>query len=977
MLISSKKISQIKLAVALLRLRIIPKRKLGLFFLSIIMISTIATIMIGYVVGIQQKEFFVTDRDDVLVLFNQNSSTPVTGFIDERFVKPLESITGILSISPEIYAAGIKSDTEEPLIAHGVTSSFFDIHEITIISGNNPFTNSTTSVNEILVGANIAELMNLKINQTFLFNSALKSASNNFIVAGIFISNSPLDDELLIPFENSRALGWAPVGFITLIQVKFDVTQTSKNHITMFFESEFINSFHLIPDVVFENLEPSEIEVLVTGFNNQFIEKFTPETFMFTLNLTFGEYTITVHLKNEFKLFNFEFLSNQTYSQSIQLKLSPDKPYHDLNVQTSYLGKKLNDFNVTVLNSNSNKFITTKNSNGNHTVSFKLPANKSYKIINSIEGKSREIILFLDRPKNETFYLETGIFLNLTNSSTGAFIENATIDVLDFYSNKSLNPNIIVDDNQYLVSIFPTKARLLVQKGSFSRIKIIKVLKQNPSPLTMYLGVTNVTLTAVNTESNAINWTITQNSTFIAQKSQASQIKFEGESGKSYLITLNTTIQSNKYEIIPEMNFNKSISIKDNYELIFQVHNGTEINFIPIINAEVQIQIQGQNQSSDLITDFNGSVQFGISEANIFNITIRKDNFTVIREIKFLNNSITFLSIPLGKVRLVVHTLTKGIGPASNRSIEIFIVNFGAQYFSDLTPYLSDENGELDIFLPLTEDIKIINLFNSLFYHFNTPFSQVIEVSFIYEFTTEINIDIKDFNGIVIQNVEVTLRDDSDFRRNSLSDELGQINLTEIPPGTYKLIATFENLRRVLEIKVLTDPVAVNVTFFINIISLDAENYLQFKTFRNIQVENPSDFINTFFAKTLSIFIVALGSGVILTIVLSLLSLESVISFPIHQHWSEINILRLLGGSKFQISMLLSLKLSIYAFIAVIIGFIPTQLILIFITSIATSNLGGIIFTPVFDILAIFSIIGVIFTTTFVISFLYLTKNLK
>ena len=54
---------------------------------------------------------------------------------------------GVVVTSPEIYAAGLLSSNKEPVIAHGITPSFFNITDITLISGINPFVNASSSIN--------------------------------------------------------------------------------------------------------------------------------------------------------------------------------------------------------------------------------------------------------------------------------------------------------------------------------------------------------------------------------------------------------------------------------------------------------------------------------------------------------------------------------------------------------------------------------------------------------------------------------------------------------------------------------------------------------------------------------------------------------------------------------------------------------------------------------------------------------------
>ena len=190
-------ISDSKVIISLFRFNFIPKRKLSLFFIGVFIISLITTVMTGYVTGIQQKNYFFPATNDVVVLFDRKATTPITGFIESTFASDLKMIDGVEITSPEIYSTGVIADVNKPAILHGITTNYLAIHPVKILKGQNIFSSNITNLDSVMVGVKLANLLNLKVNSTVHFTSALKELSRTFTVAGIFQTNSPADDEML------------------------------------------------------------------------------------------------------------------------------------------------------------------------------------------------------------------------------------------------------------------------------------------------------------------------------------------------------------------------------------------------------------------------------------------------------------------------------------------------------------------------------------------------------------------------------------------------------------------------------------------------------------------------------------------------------------------------------------------------------------------------------------------------------------
>ena len=204
----------------------------------------------------------------------------------------------------------------------------------------------------------------------------------------------------------------------------------------------------------------------------------------------------------------------------------------------------------------------------------------------------------------------------------------------------------------------------------------------------------------------------------------------------------------------------------------------------------------------------------------------------------------------------------------------------------------------------------------------------------------------------------------------------GLVKFLYVVQGNYTIDASFRDLVQQEHLTINQSMSNYYLQFYINIKTINENNYLHYNAFRQIKIDNPSQYVQTFLQSTFSIFVITMLIAVFITIFFMFLSMESIITFPLYQHKSDINSLRLLGASKQQISIVLSLKLAYYSFFASFLGIITSTVLLFSVSSIGSSNFGGLIFSPKID--PIFTIISVIFifVITFIISYNYLQRSL-
>ena len=279
--------------------------------------------------------------------------------------------------------------------------------------------------------------------------------------------------------------------------------------------------------------------------------------------------------------------------------------------------------------------------------------------------------------------------------------------------------------------------------------------------------------------------------------------------------------------------------------------------------------------------------------------------------------------------------------------------------------------------MPLVDSISITNGFFE--YTFIINQSQIVQLSFLHIKTSSITFNVIDLNGVPIPNSQLQIIPTSNLNLVEqiviYTDNNGQAKISW-PWGEYRIIATYQNIQHDETIVINANTNIFNLQFLFYLSSLGANDYLQINAFRNIQVSNPSQYANQFLQTTFTIFFVTILISVFIIVILSLFSLESIITFPIYQHRREIGTLRLLGTQPIDVSIGVSLKLALYSVVACIIGSICTEILTSTFLTIGSSNIGGFIFEPKFDLLISLLLFATVFISTFLISFIYMMRNI-
>ena len=671
---------------------------------------------------------------------------------------------------------------------------------------------------------------------------------------------------------------------------------------------------------------------------------------------------------------SYTFFSNQSSSLPIKLDFGPT--FFTFNVRSIYNGSFLSNFNINIFDPYSHNEILNRsviNNASGSTFIFQGP--RYYDIQVNFSDILRSQIIFLTQDMNITLDLDTGILLTLLNSTTNQFISGATIKAFDL-NNNPLNPVVIFKDNSYRILLPPSKINLFVQKGVFNRTDTIIIPNTSPIPLQLYLGTVNVTLSAQTDVPVLANWTIIGGNSPI-QKLNQFNIVFQAYSGTNYTIQIQYSNITDIFQLTPEQTISQTIFLKNNYSLTFQIINGTQENHTPLNNAT--IKLKSSSISKTLSTNSTGLANIIFQEMDVFNATIIYISSNgQVYTYSFLINSPNYydriIQIPLGMIRLVLNTTAIDNIPIPNENIILYLQRNNS--ISTISTH-TNSTGQLDLLIPLVDSITITNGFFEHTFIINQ--SQIVQLSFLHIKTSSITFNVIDLNGVPIPNSQLQIIPISNLNLVEqiviYTDNNGQAKISW-PWGEYRIIATYQNIQHEETIVINANTNIFNLQFLFYLSSLGANDYLQINAFRNIQVSNPSQYANQFLQTTFTIFFVTILISVFIIVILSLFSLESIITFPIYQHRREIGTLRLLGTQPIDVSIGVSLKLALYSVVACIIGSICTEILTSTFLTIGSSNIGGFIFEPKFDLLISLLLFATVFISTFLISFIYMMRNI-
>ena len=195
------------------------KYRIALLALILTLTSTLFTItalsLLGFYEGFNT---YLGEGEDIVVIYDKGSRTPFTGLVPTYLADNISLVNGVLAYSLETIAPCMVNGY--PVFIRGVIPrSFFNLTRITMVNGLNIELNDTSS---IIVGLNAANRLKLNPGDKVMVLGVLNNQYLELTVKGIYISYSPLDDEVIAPLYVGQWLRGIDYNLATLIRVKAD-----------------------------------------------------------------------------------------------------------------------------------------------------------------------------------------------------------------------------------------------------------------------------------------------------------------------------------------------------------------------------------------------------------------------------------------------------------------------------------------------------------------------------------------------------------------------------------------------------------------------------------------------------------------------------------------------------------------------------------------------------------------------------------
>lgn len=189
----------------------------------LILTSTLFSITAFGFMGIYRSlNSYLGQENNIITIYDKQSQTPFTGIVPIGIIDRLDTITGIIESSPEIVIpCNINNNS---IFLRGILPTNFEkLNPLPIIVGK-PFNLNET--NSALLGKRLAEKLNLNPNEWLTIAGTLSDNYVNLKINGIYETNTPLDDEIIVPLYVGQWLRNVNYNTATIIRIKIDTTIT-------------------------------------------------------------------------------------------------------------------------------------------------------------------------------------------------------------------------------------------------------------------------------------------------------------------------------------------------------------------------------------------------------------------------------------------------------------------------------------------------------------------------------------------------------------------------------------------------------------------------------------------------------------------------------------------------------------------------------------------------------------------------------
>ncbi|MEE9409385.1 MAG: hypothetical protein V3V41_00470, partial [Candidatus Heimdallarchaeota archaeon] len=169
---------------------LLPKKRIFIAFIGFLISSTIITgggiLMLNIV---ESTSSYLGESEDVLVLSNPRASTPYTSILPMDLAETINSLYGVIDVSPEVMTAAVYKQTAVYFRGVDVTK-FADFMDVEYLDGGYPVDKNDTF--DVSIGVNFAERNDLEAGDFFTVFSTRSDSALELRVKSIFYSNTLL-----------------------------------------------------------------------------------------------------------------------------------------------------------------------------------------------------------------------------------------------------------------------------------------------------------------------------------------------------------------------------------------------------------------------------------------------------------------------------------------------------------------------------------------------------------------------------------------------------------------------------------------------------------------------------------------------------------------------------------------------------------------------------------------------------------------
>ncbi|MFW9990526.1 MAG: ABC transporter permease [Candidatus Odinarchaeota archaeon] len=1007
---------KIKLDISLFRLigvKFIAMKKIYLLLIGIFLVATIAGAGVSYISSLTEKDFFLGESDNTLVITSLGSTTPLTSQVPEYLIKNLEMVPGVLACSPEVLSAGILPDKQGKIvIIRGINpSTFAAVDQRHIIVGEWFSDYSVDGQSGVLVGKKLAEFLDIATGDELVIGSTIKDATLVVKVSGIIETGTPIDEELVLPLMGAKIIGGLDPGMTTLIRVLFDASRTDKQRIRQVVNTQF------------------EVPVKIASLDGKAIGDFFKGDFIIRV-LSYTDDLVTVQqIKyNEIASFSlpfgfyfFEVISNPPSFSLVSQKIpkfvnaslaGPFLLYVEKTDEDSFISVRAtlveNDLAVpghdlTLIDEFSGE-TETKTSDEQGVIEFTIGKNKFITLSCTWSNIQWKRSFFVSNDTDLTVDLSTILEFSIKDALTLEPITPSSGDPVlltlwkkEGESNYNLiHSNLRVENTSLTtLELIPGFYNLTLDHRGFARNYTFQQGFSNYRDF--YLGSGLLNTHVVNNQGFAIQQALV-NATDIADPAHVVQAftdddgsaDLELQAGKNYFLSIDSGNITNRFEFFFDKSSSLSTSLDQSYPFTVTVYNGSSRENEGI--SGTLLEMVGGDETYKQFTDSSGEVTFYLPDQRTRTLLVHHGE--KVTPLTVSVRQTPHLGIPLGNLVFNLSAITPTGYPLDGVKIEVFnnTVNGSLSLVNTTTT-----GGRCLIEIPIDYGIVSAITMTASFQAKNLSWSGSFkqssrqEITFYFDYPREqavfefLDLEDQPVYGLLVKIVPVS----SHFNfsgSTGWTNDLGQVTFSNLNPGFYQLYY-FWSVSQVHD--AIISPIDDNQPMIIEIrlplisddprkaISDINSTLIKWPGNRQYFVADTAEYTESFFSTSLSIITVTFFSFIVIISTISFLIVASMVSFPVFQQTADLKILKRLGATNGQISLSVAVQFALAALLSSIAGVVVGNLLVFSIADLGTADIAGILLVPRFDPLSLTLIVISACLTVFIRTVMEVNKTIK